>query len=126
MLHRVLADAVLLLHLLFVVFVVAGGLLALRWRWLPLAHLPALAWAAWVEFSGRTCPLTPLENALRSAGGEAGYSGGFIEHYLLPLLYPAALTRELQWTLGIGLLALNLIVYAMVVFKRRPRRRGLR
>jgi hypothetical protein len=101
---------------------VAGGLLTLRWRWLPLVHLTALAWAAWVEFSGRICPLTPLENALRAAGGEAGYSGGFVEHYLLPVLYPAALTRELQWTLGLGLLAFNAAVYAAVWMRFRRRR----
>jgi len=114
MLMRVLADAVVVFHLLFVAFAAAGGLLAFRWRWLALVHLPALAWAAWVEFTGRICPLTPLENALRAAGGEAGYSGGFVEHYLLPVLYPAALTRELQWTLGAGLLLFNLVVYALL------------
>ena len=116
---RVLADAVVLLHLAFVVFAVAGGLLALRWRWVALLHLPALAWAAFVEFSGRTCPLTPLENALRAAGGEAGYEGGFVEHYLLPVLYPADLTRGLQWALGTGLVVFNLAVYAAVVWQAR-------
>jgi hypothetical protein len=121
MLHRVLADAVVLLHLLFVVFAVAGGLLAFRWRWMPLAHLPALAWAAWVEFTGRICPLTPLENMLRAAGGQAGYSGGFVEHYLLPILYPEALTRETQWVLGTGLLALNGVVYGLLVWRLRRR-----
>ena len=119
MVARLLADAVLLLHLLFVAFVVAGGLLAWRWRWMPWLHLPALAWAAWIEFSGSICPLTPLENALRRAGGEAGYPGGFIEHYLLPLLYPAALTRELQWTLGAGLLLFNAAVYLLWWWRRR-------
>jgi hypothetical protein len=122
MAYRTLADAVVLFHLLFVVFAVAGGLLALRWRWLPLVHLPALGWAAWVEFSGRICPLTPLENALRTAGGAAGYEGGFVEHYLLPVLYPAALTRELQWTLGIGLLAFNAAVYAALLWRHLRRR----
>lgn len=117
--YRALADAVVLLHLAFVVFAVAGGLLALRWRWLPLVHLPALGWAAFVEFSGRICPLTPLENQLRAASGAAGYSGGFIEHYLLPVLYPAALTRELQWTLGAGLVLINLAVYLLVWWRRR-------
>ncbi|GAB3768525.1 DUF2784 domain-containing protein [Ramlibacter monticola] len=119
---RVLADAVVLLHLAFVVFAVAGGLLALRWRWVALLHLPALAWAAFVEFSGRTCPLTPLENALRAAGGEAGYEGGFVEHYLLPVLYPADLTRGLQWALGTGLVVFNLAVYAAVVWQARRHR----
>ena len=122
MTYRLLADAVVVFHLVFVAFAVAGGLLALRWRWLPLAHLPALGWAAWVEFTGRICPLTPLENALRAAGGTAGYQGGFVEHYLLPVLYPAALTRELQWTLGIGLLAINLAVYAALLWRWGRRR----
>ena len=117
-----LADAVVLLHLAFVAFAVAGGLLVLRWRGVALLHLPALAWAAWVEFSGRICPLTPLENALRAAAGEAGYQGGFVEHYLLPLLYPADLTRELQWTLGSGLVVFNLAVYAAVVWQARRHR----
>jgi hypothetical protein len=119
MLYRALADAVLVLHLLFVAFAVAGGLLAFRWRWMALVHLPALAWAAFVEFSGSICPLTPLENALRAAGGQAGYGGGFIEHYLLPLLYPAELTRSLQWTLGAGLVAFNLVVYFLLWRRRR-------
>ena len=117
-----LAEAVVLLHFAFVAFAVAGGLLVLRWRRVALLHLPALAWAAFVEFSGRTCPLTPLENALRAASGEAGYGGGFVEHYLLPLLYPADLTRELQWTLGGGLVVFNLAVYGAVVWQARRRR----
>src|SRR5215207_11347504 len=116
---RALADAVLVLHLLFIVFVVMGGLLAFRWRRAPLLHLPALAWAALVEFKGWICPLTPLENRLRMAGGAAGYEGGFIEHYLLPLIYPAALTPQLQWWLGSGLLAFNAAVY-LALRQRRP------
>jgi hypothetical protein len=121
MLYRVLADAVVLFHLLFVAFAVAGGLLAFRWRWIPLLHLPALAWAAFVEFTGRICPLTPLENQLRAASGAAGYTGGFVEHYLLPVLYPAGLTRELQWTLGSGLVAFNLVVYGLLAWRRMRR-----
>ena len=120
MAHRLLAEAVVVFHLLFVVFAAAGGLLAFRWRWMPLLHLPALAWAAFVEFSGRICPLTPLENALRAAGGSAAYAGGFVEHYLLPVLYPAGLTRELQWTLGAGLLGFNTVVY-LLLWRRRHR-----
>jgi hypothetical protein len=111
MLWRVLADAVLVLHLLFIAFAVAGGLLAWRWRPVMLLHLPVLAWAALLEFEGWICPLTPLENRLRAAGGAAGYPGGFIEHYLVPWIYPAALTPQLQWWLGGGLLAFNAAVY---------------
>ncbi|HVE52365.1 MAG TPA: DUF2784 domain-containing protein [Ramlibacter sp.] len=123
MAYRVLADAVVLFHLVFVAFAVAGGLLAFRWPWMPWLHLPALAWAAFVEFTGRICPLTPLENHLRAAGGTAGYAGGFVEHYLLPVLYPAALTRELQWTLGAGLVAFNAVVY-LLLLRRRSRARA--
>ena len=117
MADRWLADAALVLHLAFIVFAVAGALLALRWRWVVALHLPALAWAALVEFEGWTCPLTPLENRWRMAGGAAGYRGGFIEHYLVPLIYPDALTPQLQWWLGGGLLAVNALAYALV-FRR--------
>lgn len=117
--YRFLADAVLALHLAFVVFAIAGGLMAFRWRWAPWVHLPALAWGAAVELTGWTCPLTPLENSLRRAGGEAGYAGGFIEHYLLPILYPDSLTRETQVALGAALVIVNVIVYAIVMWKRR-------
>ncbi len=117
-----LADAVLLVHLLFIVFAVGGGLLALRWRWMPWLHLPALAWGATVEFTGWICPLTPLENALRQAGGAAGYAESFTERYLLPLIYPGALTRELQFVLGGTLLLFNAVVYALVWRRRRRKR----
>jgi hypothetical protein len=120
MLFKLLADAVAVFHLLFVAFAVAGGLLALRWRWMPWLHVPALAWAASVEFTGWICPLTPLENRLRAAGGAEGYAGGFVDHYLLPLLYPASLTREAQFLLGAGLLAFNAVAYFLVW--RRSRR----
>lgn len=116
---RILADVVVVFHLLFVLFALFGGFLALRWRWMPLAHLPALAWGVWIEVSGGICPLTPLENRLRAAGGEAGYHGGFVEHYLLPVLYPAGLTRELQWTLAAILLLVNAIAYLLVWRRRR-------
>lgn len=121
MLYKLLADAVAVLHLLFVAFAVGGGLAALRWNWLPWLHLPALAWAATVEFSGSICPLTPLENSLRMAGGAAGYGGGFVDHYLLPLLYPSSLDRETQLVLGLGLLAINAVAYLLVWRRSRSR-----
>jgi hypothetical protein len=114
---RLLADALVLFHLLFVAFAVGGALLAWRWPWVIAAHVPALAWAAWVEFSGSICPLTPLENRWRAAGGEAGYAGDFVGHYLLPVLYPAALTRELQFALGAGLLAINGVAYGVLLWR---------
>ena len=122
MLWRLLADAVLLLHLLFICFAVLGGLWTWYWRPAMFLHLPALAWAAWVEFQGRICPLTPLENHLRAAGGAAGYAGGFIEHYLLPLIYPAALTPGIQVLLGSILVAFNAIVYLLSFLRHRKRR----
>ena len=122
MLYKFLADAVAVFHLLFVVFAVTGGLLALRWPWIVWPHVPALAWGATVEFTGWTCPLTPLENWLRSAGGAAGYSGGFVDHYLLPLLYPASLDRELQLVLGLGLLGINALAYFLVWRRSRSSR----
>ena len=114
-----LADAVVVLHLLFLLFVVLGGVAALRWSRVAWLHLPAAAWGAWIEFSGGICPLTPLENRFRSAAGQAGYTGGFIDHYLVPILYPPGLTRTHQIVLGIGVLALNLTVYGILVRRRR-------
>ena len=122
MLWAVLADAVLLLHLLFIAFAVLGGLWAWTWRPAMFLHLPALAWAAWVEFSGRICPLTPLENRLRQFGGAAGYEGSFVEHYLLPLIYPAALTPRIQLVLGSALVAFNVAVYLLGFLRNRKRR----
>jgi hypothetical protein len=116
--YQVLADLTVILHFLFILFVVFGGLLALRWRWLPWIHLPAAAWGGFVELTGRICPLTPLENRLRRAAGSAGYEGDFIEHYLLPVIYPAGLTREIQFALAAMLVAINVVIYA-VVWRRR-------
>ncbi len=120
MLYGLLADAVVVLHLGFVGFVVLGGLLTLRWPRAAWVHLPAAVWGVWVEFAGLICPLTPLENWLRRQGGDAGYSASFVEHYVLPVLYPAALTRELQWAMGGVVIAFNAAVYAAVWLRRRP------
>ncbi len=120
MLYRLLADLVVVLHALFVAFVVAGGLLVLRRPRLALLHLPAAVWGALIEFSGWICPLTPLEKSLRAAAGQVGYRGGFIEHYLVPVLYPAGLTRGVQLVLGALVIAVNLGVYATLLWRRRP------
>jgi hypothetical protein len=122
MIASLLADAVLVLHLAFVAFAALGAALLPRWPRLVWLHLSALAWAAWVEFANRVCPLTPLENALRRAAGEAGYAGGFVEYYLVPLVYPPALTREAQWLLGALLLAVNAALYARWWRRRRAPR----
>lgn len=119
--YGLLADAVLLLHLTFILFVVLGGFLARRRPRLAWLHLPAAAWGALIEFGDWPCPLTPLENHLRALAGEAGYRGGFVEHYLLPLIYPEALTRELQVALGLGVVAINLGAYAFSRGARRDR-----
>ena len=119
MLYRLLADAVVLLHVLFVLFVVLGGLFALRWPRAAWFHLPAAVWGAGIEFVQGICPLTPLENHLRHLGGEAGYSGGFIEHYVLPVLYPAGLRQDVQLGLGIFVVLLNVAIYTVVWRSRR-------
>lgn len=119
MIHRLAADGVLLVHLGFILFVLLGSLLALRWRRAPWLHLPAAAWGVYIEVSGGLCPLTPLENRLRVAAGEAGYSGGFVEHYLVPLLYPAGLTQETQYLLAAIVLGVNALGYAWVWRRRR-------
>jgi len=118
MAFRVLADVTVLLHLTFVVFVVLGGLLVARWHPVAWVHLPAAAWGAWVEFAGWVCPLTPLENWLRTQGGGPAYSSSFIEHYLMPLLYPSSLSRELQYALGALVLLINTVLYAVVLRRR--------
>jgi hypothetical protein len=115
MLYRTLADLIVLLHLLFIVFVVAGGFLALKRPWTAMLHLPAAAWGAFIEFSGAICPLTPLENQFRRMAGERGYSAGFIEHTLIPIIYPAGLTHELQLLLGLLVIAVNLAWYVFLL-----------
>jgi hypothetical protein len=107
-----LANALVLLHLAFILFVVAGGLLVARDKRLIWLHLPAAAWGALIEFMGWICPLTPLENHFRKLSGKAGYEGGFIEHYLLPLIYPETLTATVQTVLGILVLAINFLIYS--------------
>jgi hypothetical protein len=114
MLYRLLADLVVVLHVGFVLFVVLGGLFALRWPRAAWFHLPAAIWGAGIEFVQGICPLTPLENHLRKLGGEGGYPGGFVEHYVLPVLYPAGLTRGVQLAIGVFVVAFNVVVYTVV------------
>ncbi|HXX83574.1 MAG TPA: DUF2784 domain-containing protein [Casimicrobiaceae bacterium] len=119
---RVAAAAVLLLHAAFVLFAVFGGLLAWRWRWVAWLHLPAVAWAAFVEFTGRVCPLTPLENALRREAGETAYRGDFIGNYVGSLLYPEGLTPPMQALLGVAVVAINVAIYAAMLRQRAHER----
>ena len=125
--YRLAADALVLLHVAFIAFAVLGGLLALRHAWIVLVHLPAAVWGVLVEAFGWICPLTPLEVELRAAAGDEGYDGSFVDQYILPLVYPASLTRSMQWALAVFVLLVNLGVYALVLRRfgmaRRVRRR---
>ena len=119
--YHLLADLVVIIHLTFVLFSVAGALLVIGWRKIFYLHLPAAVWAAWIEFSGKICPLTPLEKWLRIKGGDAGYSGDFVGHYILSILYPSGLTREVQFILGAVVVGLNIIIYGYILFPRKGR-----
>ncbi len=119
MIYRLLADALVVGHLGFVFFVVAGALPALRWPRVAWIHLPCAIWGAGIELVGGVCPLTPLENRLRAAAGQNGYEGGFVEHYLLPILYPGGLTREIQVLLGVAVVLINVVVYGWLLLRRR-------
>lgn len=115
MIYRLLADFVFLVHLAFVVFVVLGGITVWLRPKLAWLHVPAVAWGVLIEFAGWICPLTPWEQSLRQLAGERGYSGGFVEHYLFPVLYPEGLTRDVQIALGLVVLAVNVIAYSFMV-----------
>lgn len=121
MLAHYAADALVLAHFAFILFVLSGAWLVLRFRWVAWLHVPAFLWGAATEFFGIVCPLTPLEQHLRVLAAEASYSGGFVEHYILPVLYPAGLTPAVQWWLGVFVVVLNVAIYTFVVM--RPRRR---
>ena len=116
------ADVIVLVHFLFVIFVPLGGVLALRWPRVAWAHVPAAVWGTLIEFSVVSCPLTPLEKALRVAGGREAYDTGFIQHYIVPLLYPGGLTPAIQISLGIAVIAINAVVYAIVIQRWRSAR----
>jgi len=119
MAYRILAEMVIGIHLCFVLFVALGGLLVLHWRALMWVHIPAAVWGVLIEFAGWICPLTPLENDLRRLSGEAGYRSDFIQHYLMSILYPEALTREVQIILGCVALSVNLFIYWRIFFRYR-------
>ncbi|WP_031438231.1 DUF2784 domain-containing protein [Methylobacter tundripaludum] len=117
MIYRFLADSVLVLHLLFIGFVIFGGLLARRSPWIALAHIPAACWGAFIELTGGLCPLTVMEVGLRRIAGDAGYSGSFVEHYLLPVIYPAGLTRDIQFGLAGLVVLINVVIYGRLVYR---------
>jgi len=114
MAYRIAADLLVLFHFAFILFVVLGGVLVFYRRMFAWLHLPAVLWGVLIEFSGWVCPLTPWEQSLRIKAGQAGYSGGFVEHYLVSLIYPEALTPEIQFVLGVLVLMLNVGIYALV------------
>ena len=122
MVYRWLADLVVVVHALFVVFVLIGAFLALRWRWIVWLHVPAAVWGVLIEYGGWICPLTPLENSLRVRAGQSTYSGDFIQHYLLGALYPQGLTRATQYVLGSTALLVNVIAYALLIQQIRNNR----
>lgn len=122
MIERIAADAVVLVHLAFILFVLLGGLAVLARNWMAMLHLPAVAWGACVELLHLRCPLTDLENSLRHAAGESGYPGGFVERYILPVIYPVGLTDAIQLWLGAVVISLNLLVYGLVLWCALRRR----
>ncbi len=119
MLFRLAADAVLCIHLAFILFALLGAVIAARWRWIPFVHLPAAAWGFFVEITGRICPLTYLENSLRIKAGQSGYPESFIEHYLLAIIYPAGLTREIQFVLAGVVIGVNIAIYGWLFLRAR-------
>jgi len=125
MIYRLLADSVLVFHLLFIAFVVVGGAIALRFPWVALAHVPAALWGAYIELSGGLCPLTPLENGFRLAAGDTGYTGGFIDHYLVPVIYPTGLTRNIQFWIAGFVIVLNVSLYGWLLYRLWARRRKI-
>ncbi len=118
MVYQIFADLVVVIHLAFVIFVVLGAVLTLWRRWIIWLHFPAFLWAVWIEFTGGICPLTPLENWLRIKGGQGGYAGDFVATYLLPVLYPAGLTRNVQLLLAMMVIVINVAIYGSIFYKR--------
>ncbi len=125
MLFRLTADLVILIHLGFICFVVIGGFLALKWKWLIFLHIPCAVWGVLIEFYGWICPLTPFEQQLRLAGGEAGYSGGFIDHYIVSIIYPSGLTHKMQLLLGTLVILINIAAYILLIIRLRKKTRKI-
>lgn len=117
LLYRVAADFLVLLHLAFILFVVAGGFSVLKWPWMAWLHIPAASWGALIELRDWVCPLTPWENSLRRLAGEEGYAEGFFEHYILQLIYPPGLTRDIQVGLGIAVISINVLIYGFLLYR---------
>lgn len=124
MIYNILADTVMILHFLFVLFALFGGLTLLWRRWMVFIHLPVVAWASLIELIGWTCPLTPLEQSLRASSGSGAYNTGFVEHYLIPILYPPGLTPTVEIVLGVLVLATNAMVYAGVIWRLRRKQKS--
>lgn len=116
MIYRILADLVVILHLCFIIFALLGGSLVLWRGYMLFIHIPAALWVAVISFKGWICPLTPLENQLRQAAGGEGYPGGFVEHYIIPVIYPVGLHFDVQFLLGIAAMGINLVIYALVYY----------
>ncbi len=114
---RLAADLILAIHLGFIAFVVLGGLLALRYRWIACVHVPAAVWGAYVEISGRICPLTTWENSLRRSAGESGYGESFLENYVVPIIYPAGLTRSVQFAIAGLVIVANVVIYGWLLYR---------
>ena len=125
MLAATLADLVVILHLLFIGFVLLGGLLVLRKPWIAWIHIPMMLWTSVVNSINWPCPLTPLENYLRQSAGEPAYNSGFIEHYLVPLLYPPGMSYTTGVLLGVAVFVWNIVIYSMVIYRYRQRRKSL-
>lgn len=118
MLFRLAADTVLIAHLAFILFALLGAALAVRWRWIIFVHIPAASWGVFVELTGRICPLTYLENCFRIEAGQSGYAESFIEHYVLPIIYPSGLTQDIQWVLAGIVVVINVLIYGWLFFRR--------
>ncbi len=121
--YRLAADSMIVAHFAYIVFVVVGGLIAFRARWVLWLHVPAVAWAIYVQYLGRLCPLTAWENRFRDLAGDAGYQGGFIEHYLIPIVYPPGISMEWHLVLGTAVVLINGAVYAGLIAQARNTRR---